>query len=318
MLVPRTALVAALKCKADEATRYAMDGIHLERLDGRCFAVATDGRVMVATSWKADSEIPFKTTLSGPEIKEAIRLFGSGRKMIADGVIDEEAPIVAPKNDQGGAFRLSVGFNGSARSADIPAVDARFPNWRPIIEDYKTVEFPKEFKSHVRQIRVSAKQLKRALEAAVAASGNEESDAVDICIPLYGSQPVQIRPADQPRKSKESDPQHTVALLQPFGPVRGDADFKADVSVDAVLRRKEEKALANPPQEDKPKDTPVGPPVPKQDHNELEAIARRRLAGESWGTLAGELNLPVTTLRGRMKRWMAFINNQPLPERQTA
>jgi DNA polymerase III sliding clamp (beta) subunit (PCNA family) len=50
------AVLAARLCAHPERTRYAMDGVLLERADGQCRAIATDGKRLLALEWADTTE----------------------------------------------------------------------------------------------------------------------------------------------------------------------------------------------------------------------------------------------------------------------
>lgn len=148
MLIPRTVL-ASLPVAADtESSRYALGGVFLERRDDTAFAVATDGRRLIAAEWNdAATEYP----PVGLDVRRADGSeFAQHGKVIPAADCLKLARTATPKG-RAAAKMPALGFvaleEGTAKgrvkfaatdgettaALEVSPIEGRFPRWRDML-----------------------------------------------------------------------------------------------------------------------------------------------------------------------------------------
>lgn len=109
---------------SDDETRYFMNGVFLERQDGRLAMVATDGRRLSMIAREIDAEIgSFEAVIVPPKILQLIRKLSSGEGSLS--------LAVSEKN-------IYVKFDSQRISSTL--IEGQFPNYRRVIPETQTHE----------------------------------------------------------------------------------------------------------------------------------------------------------------------------------
>lgn len=104
---------------SSDETRYFMNGVYLEKVDGELIMVATDGRRLSYVSKKVDASIQdFNGVIIPPKILHLIRKLAPGEGNLSLAVGDNN---------------LFVRFNQHRVSSNL--IDAQFPNYKRVIPE---------------------------------------------------------------------------------------------------------------------------------------------------------------------------------------
>ena len=152
MLIPKDICNVA-KVAAKDETRYAIHGVNLERdADGKPWAVATDGKQLIAATWSEDpgEDFPgnlgdpshvegFKTLVPAKDFRDAAKLAAKGRLLrarpiLGNVLLDERATGADGTAPMAGTDLESV------RTAAPAKVDGTFPDWQAVIPEYDAGE----------------------------------------------------------------------------------------------------------------------------------------------------------------------------------
>lgn len=143
MIVPTKILKNIVKAAAGESTRYAINGVLLERDETGPVAVATDGRWMLIARWIEQSwkDHPlgtapvdgFNVIVPTSNLIEAAKLppKREHKEILKDVVIDEYEP---GDNMTTVIFRAS-NSNGDKSIHEATILEGKFPKWRDVIPD---------------------------------------------------------------------------------------------------------------------------------------------------------------------------------------
>ncbi len=143
MIIPRQVFPIAA-CVAKESTRYAIQGVYLERLDPtenghNARAVTTDGRMLLAASWKDDDDAPLKdwTTVVGLADWEAARKAIPRKRLKGQDHVRVKECEKPPPQVGGGPAPMELCFTGPIGwTLTAAAVDGHFPVYRDVIPKY--------------------------------------------------------------------------------------------------------------------------------------------------------------------------------------
>ncbi len=143
MLIPRQVFNVS-KLAARESTRYAINGVNVERVDGQCVATTTDGRRLISVKWSDEdirAEFPpdvgdvaplddFQTIVSRSQWDEAGKLIPKRtlKPVLGNCLLDE--------NSANGEVTLAATDLDRTRSVKGASVEGNFPKYRDIIPDY--------------------------------------------------------------------------------------------------------------------------------------------------------------------------------------
>lgn len=211
MLIPRE-VFAVSKCAARESTRYAINGVCVEReSDGKCRASTTDGRMLVSVSWD-DAETRDKfpdvgssaTPVDGftsivdrehwnraarditTRISEPIRRHSLLDETTANGRAD---------------FRTPSDRKSEPNQAEAETIEGHFPKWRDVVPDY-------DIGVNAIEIGFNPDLLSTLLRAISDAATDAESKGVRLIIPKNPKQPMLI-------KAHNSEGREAVGVIMP-------------------------------------------------------------------------------------------------------
>ena len=145
----------------DESCRYALGGINFETdPDGQHYAVATDGRRLIALTWKPTGT-SLNAIVSGRAFESACREIESQGRIAEYGEVS--------------ATSVAITDNSGSRRAEFhePAVEGRFPKWRDLFPEAKPYDL---------SVFIDARYLRDALDALLAVFGKDDR-AVTLTVP---------------------------------------------------------------------------------------------------------------------------------------
>lgn len=200
MLIPAQVKNVA-KAAASESTRYAINGIFVERTDGKCSATTTDGRVLLNVRWDdeaARKEFPntgdgLSVSPNGGDFK-AIMGVEHWTKAFKDAPRLQSARdwlkyVVVDEHSANGTITLAT-HNGDADPAcgvhrfAEPSIERNFPAYRDIIPQYTD--------DNSTTIGMNPKLLANLLTAIAACATSVESKGVRLIVPHDPGKPMRI------------------------------------------------------------------------------------------------------------------------------
>lgn len=147
MKVPMSVLEAHRCCDL-ESSRYALGGVKFETINGRPYAIATDGRHMVIVSWNPQEGEPLEAIVSGGAMATALAAVKRHSSLsMAEVTPDSVTLQISPK----GSESITV---------KAPPVEGRFPKWQNVV--------PKQTPQH-RTVALGAKLVRNLLAVCEAA-----------------------------------------------------------------------------------------------------------------------------------------------------
>lgn len=205
MLVPTKVLKNIVKAAARDSTRYAINGVLIERDDTGPVAVALDGRWMLVARWTEQpwEDHPlgtkpvdgFSVIVPPADLIEASKLppKREHREILKEVVIDEHDPKANVTTVE---FRAHNGDGACSRT--VPIIEGNFPKWRDVIPDKNGA---------VIRITVNPKFLADALKA-VADMG---------CDPKSGGVVLEFTSSDRPLVVRaHNETVDVVAVIMPI------------------------------------------------------------------------------------------------------
>src|SRR3990167_3400203 len=129
MLIPKSVL-GLVECCDESSARYALGGIRFERdTDGSACAVATNGRVMAAFSWREDDDHPLETAcVPGFGAVVPVKACRQAKAFkIARGPKAVLQNIVLDKPSANGTVKLSATDLDNKHKIEPKALEGRFP-----------------------------------------------------------------------------------------------------------------------------------------------------------------------------------------------
>ncbi len=197
MLIPRQ-VFAVSKLAARESTRYAINGVNVERVDGQCVATTTDGRRLISVTWSDEdvrADFPpdcgdvtpvddFQTIVSRSQWDEAAKLIPKPaarlKPVLANCLLDE--------NSANGTVTMSATDLGHAtgrrRVSDLSA-EEHFPKYQDVIPAY-------DIGHNAVAIGVNPRLLAETLCAVEATATDEEHKGVRLIVPTDPRCPMVI------------------------------------------------------------------------------------------------------------------------------
>lgn len=140
MVIP-PAVFAVMKCAAEESTRYAINGVLIERMDDMsCRAVTTDGRRLMFVQW--DDEESWKQFPLEDKPRKGFRalvpmVFWKHAKALAPVALGEHAPD--------GKLRLVSTKGGITATLVAKVLDGKFPDIDSVVPKYEIGKDAVEF-----------------------------------------------------------------------------------------------------------------------------------------------------------------------------
>lgn len=180
MLVPRSAFAARKICDVN-SSRFALGAVQFERdADGQPFAVATDGRRLIALTWKEDdaAKYPAVAGCDPAPVANCTMLLPAA---ICDQAAKSKAGAKAVKPilrniaiDEHGSDVIAIAATDQNETARIDArqVDGQFPRWRDCVPQVRTDDI---------HVRLDAKLLRGLLEVIEGHAGGDD------CFPVVFS-----------------------------------------------------------------------------------------------------------------------------------
>jgi DNA polymerase III subunit beta len=106
---------------SDDETRYFMNGVYLEYVDGRLMMVATDGRRLSHVAKTVDGEVaPFPGVIVPPKVLNMVRKQASGEGTVRIAVTEK-----------------SVYFDLDSQKLSSSLIEGQFPNYQRVIPDHQ-------------------------------------------------------------------------------------------------------------------------------------------------------------------------------------
>jgi hypothetical protein len=189
MKIPLSAFEAH-RCTDSEISRYALGGVLFEQQeDGTPYAVGTDGRCLVALTWKDGDQKPgVGPTIIGSAV---CRTLSSATKQLP---VPENSPTGDAEvvmSNGGPTCKLSVGRDPEIAFNAVP-IEGRFPKWRDVI--------PKKREGD-RVLMLDHQLLIKVLETIAAHTCNSYKHGIIFSIPEDATAPVVIEAQDEDRKA---------------------------------------------------------------------------------------------------------------------
>ncbi len=210
MLIPKE-VFAVSKCAARESTRYAINGVSVERdTDGTCRATVTDGHVILSVSWD-----DAKTRAKFPDVGASIKPVDGFSSIVDRKHWDKAAKDITNRISEP-ILRHSLldetTTNGRAdfrtiqrgkqplhstepKQVEAETIEGRFPKWRDIIPDYTIGVDAVE-------IGVDPKLLATLLRAFSESTTTEDSrsEGVRLVVPISPNRPMVVDSFSDDRK----------------------------------------------------------------------------------------------------------------------
>jgi len=249
MLIPTQVCKNVGKVAAKETTRYAIDGVLLERRSDHCLAAATDGRMLLRARWSdADhAEYPavdglnlepqagFKTLIPSAELADVAKMppRRPTRRILGRIALDEHTC-------NGSATFKSTDLS-SVQTREVKTVEGHFPMYEDVIPRYR-IGFD------AIEIGVSPELLIRLLTAMAGAATSDDNRGVRLVVPIRPSSPIFL-------ESRNNEVQAT-GVLMPVGlekpcsdktPIRHAEELAAELGrMVQLVERMEQKARTSP------------------------------------------------------------------------
>lgn len=169
MKILRKMLLALARCCDCESSRYALGGIHFERVGDKISAVATDGAVMALVTIP-DGSGAFQNgdvRLSGEDI-QALCDVNKGCKQVDVHDVGNSLGVPNHLNDAQNLVKVA-----------LTQVEGRFPRWRDVIP-------PLADSTKYRRLKISTKRLMSI--ARFAESSKDDCDSVHLFVPIVDSE----------------------------------------------------------------------------------------------------------------------------------
>ena len=210
MLIPR-AIFKISDCAAKESTRYAINGVNVEReADGKCRATTTDGRRLLTVSWD-DSETREKFPECGAATTPLDRFtaivstdqWKQARKALPRAKVSLKPVLnhcLLDETTANGTTDMICTDSETPTKCTERTIEGRFPAWREVVPEYTIGEDAVE-------IGVDPRLLAELLRAIEAAATDEDSKGVRMVIPMDPKRPIVI--------NAESGGREAVGVLMP-------------------------------------------------------------------------------------------------------
>ena len=135
---------------SDDETRYFMNGVYMENIDGKLIMVATDGRRLSYISKPVDSSVaPFDGVIIPPKVLTLVRKLSSGEGNLSLAVTDKN---------------VFFKFDNQKLSSNL--IEGQFPNYNRVIpesQDYEIVVDKAEFMDALNRVSLLVEQKSRRI-----------------------------------------------------------------------------------------------------------------------------------------------------------
>lgn len=148
MLIPRTVLASLPSHSDTESSRYALGGVFLERKDDTVYAVATDGRRLIAAQWQDDpADYPAvgldPLPAPGSEFAETGKIIPSADciklsrtakpKVRAAAKNPQLAYVAMEERTANGRAKFAATDGETTAALEVATIEGRFPKWRDVV-----------------------------------------------------------------------------------------------------------------------------------------------------------------------------------------
>lgn len=217
MRIPKGILKIAV-VSARENTRYAFNGVFLEREKDQLRATATDGHKLVTVTWPDENSVPLPCGLEEADksVENFKAIVPSSAALMVDANIPqrgggEVAVAVIDEAATNGMVKLATRDNFKALTirTEVAAIDGQFPPFRDVIPTYQIVDDAD--KSKAVSVSVDACHLRALLNALLEAVPGDLEPRVVMEIPLAPGRVVKLT-------RKNIDGREAIAVLMTLNP----------------------------------------------------------------------------------------------------
>ena len=141
MLIPKNVFPLSVVCDTT-ANRYALGSVSLERRDGKPTAIATDGKMLVATTWSEDDSDNYPGSFDRAIVDDFDTLIPKKDWEAAGKDIPNNKTELKRKPILRNAFLQEPGANGIVKMgaankvSEVTTTEGRFPKWRDVMPAY--------------------------------------------------------------------------------------------------------------------------------------------------------------------------------------
>lgn len=212
MLIPRQIFNVA-KLASRESTRYAINGVRVERENGHCKAITTDGRRLIVAQWSDEADRPeypasevgsveptkgFAVTVPTDLWVEAGKLIPKRTcKPVLDNCLLDETLTEMRKTDKGMEQGTEIHFAATNLERTFttrgPSCDGAFPKYQDVMPDY-TIRLPDGDGGcrEAIEIGVNPVLLAEILQTVARIATNEECKGVRLIVPMNPNRPIVV------------------------------------------------------------------------------------------------------------------------------
>lgn len=162
-----TMITQTIFAVSDDETRYFMNGVYLENLDGNLVMVATDGRRLSYISLTPDGSIPeFSGVIVPPKVLNLIRKLASGEGFVQLAVAEKH---------------VFIQFDNQRVSSAL--IEGQFPNYRRVIpesQEYRLLVKRDELSEALKRVSLLVEKSRRIYLTVAADSLTLKSEESDI------------------------------------------------------------------------------------------------------------------------------------------
>lgn len=198
MLIPPQVAKNVGKIAAKEGTRYAINGVLLQRKGDACIAAATDGQMLLRLRWQDEdrSEYPstdglsvepktdFATLIPARDLADMAKLSPRRPSKPIEGriVLDEQA--------SNGTAVFGVSDSANTQTHRVNPVDGHFPYYQDVIPRYRVGHDAVE-------IGVTPELLSRLLMAMSKSATSCDNKGVRMTVPIHPAKPILLESRDK-------------------------------------------------------------------------------------------------------------------------
>ena len=193
MLVPAKAFVIGKAADTDNS-RYALASVKLDRKDGKCVAVATNGRMLAMAEWVEPdaSEFPHEAGQGDVSRLVPIKNWDDLGKQVAKNKrskpILQNVAICDTEDHPVNMTTVVIDSDLNQSVKQVGCVEGRFPKYEDVFPKYKILHPGRSHDDDAVEITVNADYLAELAKMAVA--DGEGTRQIKLTIPLNTSRPI--------------------------------------------------------------------------------------------------------------------------------
>ncbi len=193
MLVPAKAFVIGKAADTDNS-RYALASVKLDRKDGKCVAVATNGRMLAMAEWVEPDATEFPHEAGQGDVSRLVPIknWDDLGKQVAKNKrskpILQNVAICDTEDHSVNMTTVVIDSDLNQSVKQVGCVEGRFPKYEDVIPDYTILHPSKAHAGHAIEITLNADYLAEMTKMAV--SDEDGTRQIKLTIPLDSSGPV--------------------------------------------------------------------------------------------------------------------------------